>query len=60
LLADPEMPQFTLTYEGCHVVNPGRLVEGAGSGPGRRRTKAQWIEYDIYTKRGVGREVWVG
>jgi DNA polymerase epsilon subunit 2 len=60
VLADPEMPQFTLTYEGCHVVNPGRLVESAGSGPGRRRTKAQWIEYDIYTKRGVGREVWVG
>jgi DNA polymerase epsilon subunit 2 len=60
ILADTEMPQFALTYEGCHVVNPGRLVEGAGSGPGRKRAKAQWIEYDIYSKRGIGRELWVG
>lgn len=55
ILADPDAPPFTLTFEGCHVVNPGRLVEGAG-----RRKKLQWVEYDVWTKRGQLKESWMG
>lgn len=55
VLADSKAPPFTLTYEGCHVMNPGRLVEGGG-----RRKKVQWIEYDAWIKRGVVKETWMG
>ena len=55
VLADPEAPPFTLTYEGCHVVNPGRFVEGAG-----RSKKLQWAEYDVWTRRGTLKEEWLG
>ncbi|KXL44816.1 hypothetical protein M433DRAFT_149566 [Acidomyces richmondensis BFW] len=55
ILADAEMSPFAMTFEGCHVINPGRLVSGAG-----RRRKAQWIEYDIWTKRGEMMEEWIG
>ena len=50
VLADPEAPPFAVTYEGCHVMNPGRLVaEG-------RRGVARWVEYDARTRRGKTRE----
>lgn len=55
VLADKEASPFALTFEGCHVINPGRLVEGAG-----RRKKIQWIEYDCWTKRGAVKESWLG
>lgn len=55
VLADPESPPFALTYEGCHVVNPGRLVVGEG-----RRRRVQWVEYELWTKRGVMKEAWIG
>lgn len=55
IMADAEAPPFAITYEGCHVMNPGRLVEGGG-----RRKKVQWIEYDIWTKRGGVKETWMG
>ncbi|KAK4498007.1 hypothetical protein PRZ48_010663 [Zasmidium cellare] len=55
VLADTEAPPFTLTFEGCHVMNPGRLVEGGG-----RRKKVQWIEYDAWIKRGVVKETYMG
>ncbi|KAI4133955.1 MAG: hypothetical protein LQ347_001920 [Umbilicaria vellea] len=50
VLIDPEAPPFAVTYEGCHVMNPGRLVaEG-------RRGVARWVEYDARTRRGKTRE----
>ncbi|KAI5364090.1 putative DNA polymerase alpha/delta/epsilon, subunit B, DNA polymerase epsilon, subunit B [Septoria linicola] len=55
VVADAEAPPFAITYEGCHVMNPGRLVEGGG-----KRKKVQWIEYDTWTKRGGIKEMWMG
>lgn len=50
LLVDPDAPPFAVTYEGCHVMNPGKLVaEG-------RRGVARWVEYDTRTRRGKTRE----
>lgn len=50
VLVDPEAPPFALTYEGCHVMNPGPLVSQG------RRGVAQWMEYDARTRRGKMRE----
>jgi DNA polymerase epsilon subunit 2 len=55
ILADAEAEPFALTFEGCHVVNPGRLVSGGG-----RRKRVRWVEYDCWTKRGVVKEDFVG
>ncbi|KAK5014328.1 DNA-directed DNA polymerase epsilon, subunit B, partial [Cryomyces antarcticus] len=50
VLADAEAPAFAVTYEGCHVMNPGRLVrDGRGNQIG-------WLEYDVVSKRGVIKE----
>ncbi|KAI1362685.1 DNA polymerase epsilon subunit B [Xylaria arbuscula] len=46
VLIDTTAPPFALTYEGCHVMNPGPvLVTG-------RRGVARWIEYEL---GGTGR-----
>ncbi|KAL1962201.1 hypothetical protein VTN77DRAFT_9922 [Rasamsonia byssochlamydoides] len=50
ILADAEIPPFAITYEGCHVMNPGRLL------PEGRRSVARWIEYDVLRNRGRVRE----
>jgi DNA polymerase epsilon subunit 2 len=50
VLADTEAPAFCVTYEGCHVMNPGSVVA-----PGRRGV-AKWVEYDIRVKVGKVRE----
>ena len=50
VLADTEAPAFCVTYEGCHVMNPGSIVA-----PGRRGV-AKWVEYDIGNKVGKVRE----
>ncbi|EME42045.1 hypothetical protein DOTSEDRAFT_81053 [Dothistroma septosporum NZE10] len=55
VLADAGSPSFALTFEGCHVINPGRLVEGGG-----RRKKVQWVEYDALMKRGTLKELYMG
>ena len=60
VLADPEMAAFAMTYEGCHVVNPGRLVEGGSGGGGARRKRVGWVEYDFGSRRGEVKEGWVG
>lgn len=49
VLVDATAPPFCVTYEGCHVVNPGPLLV-----PGRRGV-ARWIEYDV-GRRGRLRE----
>lgn len=55
VLADAEAAPFALTFEGCHVVNPGRLVRGGG-----RRKRVGWVEYCLGSKRGGVREGWIG
>lgn len=50
MLCDPEAPSFAVTYEGCHVVNVGRLVREV------RGRMVGWVEYDVATKRGTIRE----
>ncbi|KAI4216853.1 MAG: hypothetical protein LQ351_000802 [Letrouitia transgressa] len=50
VLMDPESPSFAITYEGCHAMNPGCLVSQG------KRGSAQWIEFDVQTKRGKLRE----
>jgi len=58
-MADVGIEAFAVTYEGCHVVNPGRLVAdgvgAAGGGVGGR--KAGWVEVDMREGRGVVRAV---
>ena len=45
ILIDPEVSPFSVTYEGCHVMNPGKLIlEG-------RKNLAKWIEYDVLARR---------
>ncbi|KAF8468790.1 DNA polymerase alpha/epsilon subunit B-domain-containing protein [Kalaharituber pfeilii] len=50
VLADPSTPPFAVTYEGCHVLNPGKLVDGI------RGRSARWVEYGGGEGRGVVRE----
>jgi DNA polymerase epsilon subunit 2 len=50
VLADPEAAPFCMTYEGCHVMNPGRLLPEGGA------PMARWIEYDVLRNRGKVRE----
>ena len=50
VLADTEAPAFCVTYEGCHVMNPGSVVA-----PGRRGV-AKWVEYDVAGRTGRVRE----
>ncbi|SPQ22245.1 3133576c-081c-456e-83e5-973bdd00b594 [Thermothielavioides terrestris] len=40
-LVDPSAPPFCLTYEGCHVVNPGAVLVAG------RRGVARWVEYPV-------------
>ena len=51
ILMDPEAPTFTVTYQGCHAMNPGPLISTVQKGV------AQWIEYDARTRRGHRKEI---
>ena len=51
VLMDPDIPAFAVTYEGCHVMNPGPIVPHGRSG------SAQWIEYNMRTRRGKIRAI---
>jgi DNA polymerase epsilon subunit 2 len=53
VLADAEAPSFAITYEGCHVMNPGRVIDELG----KRKGIARWVEYDVMTRRGAVRDV---
>ncbi|KAI1355250.1 DNA polymerase epsilon subunit B [Xylaria sp. FL0043] len=46
VLVDTTAPPFALTYEGCHVMNPGPVLVAGRRGVGR------WIEYEL---GGTGR-----
>lgn len=54
VLCDAEAEAFSVVYQGCCVVNAGRLVGPAGNGSARERAK--WVEYDFRTRRGAIRE----
>lgn len=47
ILADAEAAPFSITYEGCHVMNPGRLVP-----EGELSSVVRWVVYDILKNRG--------
>ncbi|SZF05847.1 unnamed protein product [Blumeria hordei] len=51
VLADAEVPAFSITYEGCCAMNPGRLVLS------ERKNMASWVEYDVKQKKGTIREL---
>lgn len=59
VLADAEMPGFTITYEGCHVMNPGRIVDELGMSRASSRGSGvgRWIEFDVQRQKGEMREV---
>lgn len=42
VIADAEAPPFCVTYEGCHVMNPGRVLERGAE----RRGVCRWVEYE--------------
>ncbi|EEH38063.1 DNA polymerase epsilon subunit B [Paracoccidioides lutzii Pb01] len=50
VLADSDAEPFAVTYEGCHVMNPGRLI------PEGSRSLVRWIEYDVAKKKGRVKE----
>lgn len=43
VIADAEAPPFCVTYEGCHVMNPGRVLERGAE----RRGVCRWVEYEV-------------
>lgn len=47
VLADSEVAAFSVSYEGCNVLNPGKFVP-----EDHKREPATWLEYDILRKRG--------
>lgn len=53
VLCDAEAPAFAVTFEGCHVLNPGRLCRDEG-----RSRRVAWVEYDCWEKKGLVRELW--
>ena len=51
VLMDPEAPPFTVSYQGCLVMNPGPLTNMGG------KNVARWVEYDARTRQGRAREL---
>ncbi|KAK4104207.1 hypothetical protein N658DRAFT_420359 [Parathielavia hyrcaniae] len=48
VLVDTTAPAFCVTYEGCHVMNPGSVLVGG------RRGVARWVEYGLGASAGRG------
>jgi DNA polymerase epsilon subunit 2 len=46
VLVDTTAPAFCVTYEGCHVMNPGSILVSG------RRGVARWVEYAVGTGKG--------
>ncbi|KAL2129364.1 hypothetical protein VTI74DRAFT_7901 [Chaetomium olivicolor] len=46
VLVDTTAPAFCVTYEGCHVMNPGSVLVAG------RRGVARWVEYAVGSGRG--------
>lgn len=56
MLTDAEVAAFAITYEGCHVMNAGRVLDELGA-EGRKGGVAKWVEYDVKKKRGEVKNV---
>ncbi|KAG8532613.1 uncharacterized protein KY384_002490 [Bacidia gigantensis] len=50
VIMDAEAPAFAIGLDGCHVMNPGCLIMSG------KRGVAQWMEYNVKTRRGKVRE----
>lgn len=50
VLMDTETSSFSISYQGCLVMNPGPLA------PPHSKHLVQWIEYDIRTRQGIVKE----
>lgn len=60
VLCDAEAPAFAVTYEGCHVLNVGSIIEAPQIGVSTTRRKggiARFVEYDCARSRGEVKEV---
>lgn len=58
VICDAEAPPFCVTYEGCHVINPGAVLGSEVPGVARRKNgMARWVEYDVSRRKGEVREV---
>ena len=51
ILADSSTPPFTVTYEGCHVVNPGPFLVAD------ERRKGRFVEFVVGAQVGAGGKV---
>ncbi|KAK6360570.1 DNA-directed DNA polymerase epsilon, subunit B [Orbilia blumenaviensis] len=51
ILADSSTPPFTVTYEGCHVVNPGSFLVAD------ERRKGRFVEFVVGAQAGAGGKV---
>jgi DNA polymerase epsilon subunit 2 len=51
VVCDAEANAFVEKYEGCCVMNPGKVTGGG------KRSTASWVEYNIKEKMGTVREV---
>ena len=51
VIADADAAPFAVSYEGCHVMNPGRMIDETGS-TGGKKGLVRWIEYDARIKKG--------
>ena len=49
VLMDSEAPTFSISYQGCLVMNPGPLTSL------HTKNGVQWIEYDVKTRQGTTR-----
>ena len=54
VLAD-KYDRYELTYEGCHVFNPGRFVSGGGGGGDGEGGEFEWAMYYPATGRSERR-----
>lgn len=51
VVCDAEAPAFTVTYEGCAVMNPGRVIDEDKGTARRRGGEARWVEYDVKRRK---------
>ena len=59
VLCDPEAPLFSVTYEGCCVMNAGSVLDELSKRKGGTMGGgvAKWIEYDVKRRKGYVRDV---
>lgn len=50
ILADPTSPPFKVTYQGCHVLNPGLFM---------RESQAHWVEYSPSTRTFTPKSMYI-